>query len=49
MTQAPGPKDRRELTIRWRKGGTTVLILGLVYGVLEEGLILQTFYNPSHA
>lgn len=37
----------RELTLRWRKGWATVLLLGAAYGVLEEGVAVHTFFQPS--
>lgn len=37
----------RETAIRWKKGWPTVFILGLAYGVLEEGIGAQSFANPA--
>ncbi|HEV2449217.1 MAG TPA: hypothetical protein VGU43_02265 [Thermoplasmata archaeon] len=37
----------RELTLRWHKGWATVLLLGAAYGVLEEGVAVHTFFQPS--
>ena len=37
----------RELTIRWRKGWPTVFTLGVAFGILEEGLSIRSFFNPS--
>ncbi|MCJ7513604.1 MAG: hypothetical protein MUO23_11620 [Anaerolineales bacterium] len=37
----------RELTFRWRKGWPTVLILGLAYGIVEEGLAVKSFFDPA--
>ncbi|MFX1339326.1 MAG: hypothetical protein ACFFDK_12010 [Promethearchaeota archaeon] len=40
----------RELMIRWDKGSDgwlTLLLLGATYGIIEEGLYLMTFFNPS--
>lgn len=37
----------RELKIRWKKGIGTVLLLGAAYGVLEEGLMVCSFFNPD--
>lgn len=36
----------RETTIRWKKGWPTVFLLGLAYGVAEEGIGAQSFANP---
>jgi len=37
----------RELKIRWKKGISSVLLLGAAYGILEEGLLVCSFYNPN--
>jgi hypothetical protein len=37
----------REFTVRWRKGWPTIFILGLAYGILEEGLMVKSFFDPS--
>jgi len=37
----------RELRVRWRKGFASVLLLGAAYGVLEEGLMVCSFFNPN--
>jgi len=37
----------RELARRTGRGWPTILGLGLAYGVLEEGLITQSFFNPD--
>jgi hypothetical protein len=37
----------RELKVRWRKGVGTLVLLGCGYGVLEEALMVASFYNPS--
>ena len=36
----------REAMIRWRKGWATVFLLGVAYGIVEEGLALWTLFNP---
>jgi len=36
----------RELKTRWRKGVGTLVLLGCGYGVLEEALMVASFYNP---
>jgi hypothetical protein len=36
-----------ELAIRWGKGWPTIMLLGLAYGVIEEGLVTMSFFN-SH-
>src|SRR5438105_4167151 len=42
----------RELAVRWKLGFTGYIILGLVYGIYNEGLMSETFFrselpNPS--
>ena len=42
----------RELAVRWRLGFTGYVVLGLVYGIYNEGLLAQTIFqtnlpNPS--
>jgi hypothetical protein len=36
----------RELMLRWEKGWPSMLILGAAYGIIEEGLMVQSFFNP---
>ena len=36
----------REAMIRWKKGWASVFLLGVAYGVVEEGLALWTLFNP---
>jgi hypothetical protein len=43
----PGVLLIREAKLRWRKGWATVLLLGLAYGILEEGIALSTMFNPG--
>lgn len=37
----------RELKIRWKKGFRAVLLLGAAYGILEEGLMVKSFFDPN--
>ena len=37
----------RELTIRWHKGWATLLTLGAAYGIVEEGLMVKSFFDPD--
>ncbi|NWG11120.1 hypothetical protein HXY33_05145 [Candidatus Bathyarchaeota archaeon] len=37
----------RELKVRWKKGIGSVLLLGAAYGILEEGLMVCSFFNPG--
>jgi hypothetical protein len=37
----------RELVVRWGKGWPSLLLLGFAYGIYEEGLLVQSFFNPA--
>ncbi|MBU0491870.1 MAG: hypothetical protein KKA73_01265 [Chloroflexi bacterium] len=37
----------RELRVRWNKGWLTVLALGAAYGIIEEGLVVKSFFDPN--
>jgi hypothetical protein len=37
----------RELTLRWGKSWPTVLTLGAAYGIVEEGLMVKSFFDPN--
>jgi hypothetical protein len=37
----------RELVVRWKKGWLAVLLLGMAYGIYEEGLLVQSFFDPT--
>jgi hypothetical protein len=37
----------RELTLRWNKGWPTVVLLGMAYGIVEEGLAVKSFFDPN--
>jgi hypothetical protein len=36
----------RELTVRWGKGWLTLLLFGAAYGIIEEGLMVKSFFDP---
>ncbi len=36
----------RELKIRWNKGYVSMLVSGAVYGVIEEALMVKSFFDP---
>ena len=36
----------RELALRWEKRWPTILVLGLAYGIVEEGLMVKSFFDP---
>jgi len=37
----------RELVIRWNRGWISLLLLGFAYGIYEEGLLVQSFFDPG--
>jgi hypothetical protein len=37
----------RELVIRWEKGWLSIFILGAAYGIYEEGILVQSFFDPG--
>ncbi len=37
----------RELTIRWGKDWRRLLLLGMAYGIYEEGLVVRSFFDPQ--
>lgn len=39
----------REATLRWKKGWASVLLLGLSYGIVNEGLAAGTLFNATAA
>jgi hypothetical protein len=43
----PGVLLVREAHVRWKKGWSTVILLGGAYGLLEEGTALATLFNPK--
>lgn len=36
----------REAKVKWNKGWPTVLMLGIAYGIMEEGVSVHTFFSP---
>lgn len=36
----------REVALRWGKRWPTILLLGLAYGIVEEGLMVKSFFDP---
>jgi hypothetical protein len=37
----------REFTFRWGKGWLAILLLGAAYGIVEEGLMVKSFFDPN--
>lgn len=36
----------REASVKWKKGWPTILLLGVAYGIMEEGISVHTFFSP---
>jgi hypothetical protein len=47
LLYGPGALLIRELKCRWRKGWLAVFILALAYVIAEEGLMLNTLFDPT--
>ena len=37
----------RELKIRWNKGYVSLFVLGAAYAIIEEGLMVKSFFDPT--
>lgn len=37
----------RELAVRWRRSWISVIVLGLAYALIEEGLVLKAIFDPN--
>lgn len=37
----------RERSLQWKKRWPTILVLGLAYGIVEEGLMIKSFFDPA--
>lgn len=37
----------REAALRWGTGWAAVILLGLAYGIYEEGLVVRSFFDPE--
>jgi hypothetical protein len=37
----------RELKLRWNKGYVSMFVLGAAYGIIEEGLMVKSFFDPE--
>ncbi len=37
----------REVSLRWKSGWPGILLLGAAYSIVEEGLAVTTFFNPT--
>ena len=37
----------RELKVKWNKGFVSMFVLGAAYGIIEEGLMVKSFFDPK--
>lgn len=37
----------RDYARRWQRGCRSVLLLGVAYGIIEEGILVRSFFNPG--
>ena len=37
----------REISLSWEKRWPTIFVLGLAYGIVEEGLMVKSFFDPN--
>ena len=37
----------REVARRWKKGWVSILLLGMAYGIYEEGIVVRSFFDPN--
>ena len=49
LIYGPGALLIRELVCRRGRGWASILLLGAAYGVIEEGLALQSLFDPTYA
>src|SRR4030042_2276196 len=36
----------RELAVKWNLGWAGIVVLGVAYGILEEGVAIKSFFDP---
>ncbi|MBN1440615.1 MAG: hypothetical protein JW929_14500 [Anaerolineales bacterium] len=37
----------RELVRRWRKGGLSLMLMAVAYGIFEEAIVVRSFFDPN--
>jgi len=47
MLYGTGAVVIREITRRWEKGWVSILLMGMAYGIFEEGIIVRSFFDPG--
>lgn len=47
MLYGTGAVIIREIARRWEKGWISILLMGMAYGIFEEGVIVRSFFDPG--
>ena len=47
MLYGTGAVVIREIAGRWEKGWVSILLMGMAYGIFEEGIITRSFFDPG--
>ena len=47
MLYGTGAVIIREIARRWKKGWISILLMGMAYGIFEEGVIVRSFFDPG--
>ena len=47
MLYGTGAVIIREIVRRWEKGWISILLMGMAYGIFEEGVIVRSFFDPG--
>ncbi len=47
MLYGTGAVIIREVVRRWEKGWVSILLMGMAYGIFEEGVIVRSFFDPG--
>ena len=47
MLYGTGAVIIREIVRRWEKGWVSILLMGMAYGIFEEGIMVRSFFDPG--
>ena len=47
MLYGTGAVVIREIVRRWKKGWVSILLMGMAYGIFEEGIMVRSFFDPG--
>jgi hypothetical protein len=47
MLYGTGAVVIREIARRWKKGWVSILLMGMAYGIFEEGVMVRSFFDPG--